>query len=65
MEASDDEWVGPLNEVPSLNAVLRALKREESSLFNCVCSIIDDAQFVQQARSAWQGQCNPSSRRPC
>lgn len=55
MAASGDQWIGPLNEVPSLNAVLRALKREESSLFNCIASIVDDAQFVEQARGpAWQ-----------
>ncbi|EFN58577.1 hypothetical protein CHLNCDRAFT_7874, partial [Chlorella variabilis] len=30
----------------SLNQVLRALKREEGSLYNCVASIADDALFV-------------------
>ncbi len=38
-----------LNQAPSMNSVLRALKREESSLFSCVASIADDAQFVEQA----------------
>lgn len=38
-----------LNQAPSMNSVLRALKREDSSLFSCVASIADDAQFVEQA----------------
>lgn len=43
-----------LNQAPSMNSVLRALKREESSLFSCVASIANDARFVEQAsRAAW------------
>lgn len=39
-----------LNQAPSFNAVLKALKREESTVHNCVASIADDALFVQQVR---------------
>lgn len=42
----EEQLVLGLNQAPSMNAVLRALKREEASLFSCVASIADDAQFV-------------------
>ena len=32
---------------PSLNAVLRSLKRRENSLYNCINSIASDAKFVR------------------
>ena len=45
-----DDVLLRLNEAHvSMTAVLRALKREEYSLYNCVASIVDDALFVQQA----------------
>ncbi|KAL4421701.1 hypothetical protein ABPG77_010645 [Micractinium sp. CCAP 211/92] len=44
-----------LNQAPSMNSVLRALKREESSLFSCVASIADDAQFVEQVSARYPG----------
>lgn len=43
-----EEIMLTLNQVPSMNVVLRALKREECSLYNCVASIADDAHFVAQ-----------------
>lgn len=56
-----------LNQAPSMNAVLRALKKEECSLHNCVASIADDARFVQQA--SWGGgpartESNPTALVP-
>lgn len=48
MEGLEGELVLGLNQAPSMNAVLRALKREEASMFCCVASIAHDAQFVQQ-----------------
>jgi tRNA A64-2'-O-ribosylphosphate transferase len=54
-----DEVLLRLNEAHvSMTAVLRALKREECSLYNCVASIVDDALFVQQAR---QGACSTAA----
>lgn len=32
----------------SVNQVLRQLKKEESSLFNCVCSVSSDATFIDE-----------------
>lgn len=32
----------------SVNRVLRQLKKEESSLFNCVCSVSSDAAFIDE-----------------
>lgn len=34
--------------VPSVNKVLRELKRQEHSLFNCVASIVADTDFVAE-----------------
>ena len=34
--------------VPSLNRIVKELKQEENSLFNCINSIFVDATFVQQ-----------------
>lgn len=48
MEGLEGELVLGLNQAPSMNAVLRALKKEEASMFCCVASIAQDAQFVQQ-----------------
>ena len=48
MEGLEGELVLGLNQAPSMNAVLRALKREEASMLCCVASIAQDAQFVQQ-----------------
>ncbi len=36
--------------VPSVNRVLRQLKRQEHSMFNCVASVVADAVFVQEVR---------------
>lgn len=33
---------------PSLNHIIKELKREENSLFNCLHSIVHDTSFVQQ-----------------
>lgn len=35
----------------SVNRVLRQLKKEESSLFNCVCSVFSDATFIDEVSS--------------
>ena len=43
-----DEVLLGLNEVPSINQVLRCLKHEEHSPSSCVASIVDDALFVEQ-----------------
>lgn len=40
---------------PSMSAVLRDIRRQELSLFNCVASIIEDAAFVQQIAELWAG----------
>ena len=50
MAGSDEgELLLGLNEgVMSMTSVLRALKREESSLYNCAASIAGDARFVAQ-----------------
>lgn len=46
-----------------MNAVLRALKKEDGSLWNCLASIADDARFVQQARRAClAGACLAAGR---
>lgn len=34
--------------LPSLNQVIKELKREENSLYNCINSIVIDTAFVQQ-----------------
>lgn len=44
----EGQLVFPGAQVPSVNKMLRVLKREESSLFNCAASCIDDAEFVGQ-----------------
>lgn len=37
--------------INSVNRVLRQLKKEESGLFNCVCSVSDDAAFIDEVAS--------------
>jgi hypothetical protein len=44
--SSRDSSVG----IPSVNRVLRELRRQEHSLYNCVASIVADAAFVAEAR---------------
>lgn len=34
--------------VPSVNQVLRALKRKEVGLYNCICSVLSDVAFVKE-----------------
>lgn len=36
------------NQQPSFTQVLRAVKRQEHGLFNCIASIVYDYQFVQE-----------------
>ena len=36
------------NQQPSITAVLRAVKRAEHGLFNCIASIVHDYQFVNE-----------------
>ena len=38
---------------PSLNAVLKTLKRRENSLYNCLSSVASDAQFVRDIASLY------------
>jgi tRNA A64-2'-O-ribosylphosphate transferase len=38
----------------SINRVLRHLKREEVGLYNCICSVIDDASFVREIANLYQ-----------
>lgn len=40
---------------PSLNQVLKTLKREENGLYNCVCSIAADTVFVREISSLYSG----------
>ena len=35
-------------QVNSVGRVLRQLKKEDSSLFNCACSVSNDADFIQE-----------------
>jgi hypothetical protein len=44
-----------LRNLPSLTHVLRTLKRQENSLFNCVASCISDADFVIQIARLYAG----------
>ncbi|PSC72713.1 initiator tRNA phosphoribosyl [Micractinium conductrix] len=55
MAGSDEgELLLGLNEgVMSMTSVLRALKREESSLYNCAASIAGDARFVAQVAATY------------
>ena len=46
-EPRDTDAVG----VPSVNRVLRQLKRQENGLYNCVASVVADAAFVQEVIS--------------
>ena len=39
---------GPSSFIPSLNRVVKDLKRQENSLHNCLNSIISDTSFVYQ-----------------
>ena len=39
----------------SVSRVLRQLKKEESSLFNCVCSVSDDAAFIDEISNLHSG----------
>ena len=34
--------------VPSVNQVLRALKKREVGLYNCICSVLSDVAFVKE-----------------
>ena len=34
--------------IPSVNQVLRELKRQEVGLYNCVCSVLSDVAFVRE-----------------
>ena len=34
----------------SINAAVRQLKKEENGLYNCICSILTDANFVTEVR---------------
>ena len=43
---SPDRW--RINQVLSINAAVRQLKKEENSLYNCICSILTDAAFVEE-----------------
>ena len=38
-----------INQVLSINAAVRQLKKEENGLYNCICSILTDAHFVTEA----------------
>ena len=40
-----------INQVLSINAAVRQLKKEENGLYNCICSILTDAHFVTEARN--------------
>lgn len=60
MEGLGGELVLGLNQAPSMNAVLRALKKEEASMFCCVASIAHDAQFVQQVRLGAANSFSPA-----
>ncbi len=39
----------------SVNRVLRQLKKEDSSLFNCVCSVSSDATFIDEVSGLHAG----------
>ena len=43
---SSERW--RINQVLSINAAVRQLRKEENSLYNCICSILTDAQFVEE-----------------
>lgn len=42
------EEVQRLDQTPSVNQVLRQLKRQEVGLYNCINSILTDALFVEE-----------------
>ena len=39
----------------SVHKITRELRKEQQSLFNCLCSIVHDASFVQEVREVEQG----------
>jgi hypothetical protein len=43
------------NSVPSFTQVLRAVKRQEHGLFNCIASVVHDATFVASVARACPG----------
>jgi hypothetical protein len=43
---SSERW--RINQVLSINAAVRQLKKEENGLYNCICSILTDANFVEE-----------------
>ncbi|KAL6770411.1 hypothetical protein ACKKBF_B31160 [Auxenochlorella protothecoides x Auxenochlorella symbiontica] len=45
----------PRNEVPTLTHVLRALKRAEHGLYNCIASIVHDHEFVEDVTARYPG----------
>ena len=48
-----DDWHASLNLHPSINRVLRILKKQEVGLYNCICSVISDTAFVKEIVSLY------------
>lgn len=55
MTARDDAQGFTFPRLNSVNRVLRELKKEENSLFNCVCSVSSDAAFIEELSSLHPG----------
>lgn len=45
----------PCNQAPSLTQVLRAIKRAEHGLYNCIASCIHDSEFVDITAERYPG----------
>ena len=52
MMDTSERW--RINQVLSINAAVRQLKKEENGLYNCICSILTDADFVAEASASCQ-----------
>ena len=54
---SSERW--RISQVLSINAAVRLLKKEENGLYNCICSILTDADFIEQVASLSLSRYNP------
>lgn len=54
MNAADADHIATFpRQANSVSRVLRQLKKEDSSLFNCACSVSNDARFVEEVSSLY------------
>ena len=62
MMDTSERW--RINQVLSINAAIRQLKKEENGLYNCICSILTDANFVTEVAAPSPANTPLAGRRP-